>query len=203
MKNSGLVDSKSALVFHSWSPDTGPLVETNEEIWHDIDAALVKGKVEVAAASLRHHLEYVANNLCGELAAQTVFKPDGGYDLGDLLPAAHSRLKKLLSRAATAEMSWGHHAEHDAALELKQKLSDCVAASQIEQWAINKGVHYNAWANFGKTDFAPVIEAFKELVELFQCDDCKGWLYLDNKQTPSGLRCGCGKTAFNLNKKSK
>jgi hypothetical protein len=60
MKSAGLVSSKTSLSFHSWTIDTGPLVESNVEIWQEINTALGKGKVEAAAAALRHHLEYVA-----------------------------------------------------------------------------------------------------------------------------------------------
>ena len=53
MKSAGLVSAKSSVAFHSWTIDSGPLVESNEEIWEEIDAALAKGKVEAAAAALR------------------------------------------------------------------------------------------------------------------------------------------------------
>jgi hypothetical protein len=33
MKSAGLVRSKTSLAFHSWTVDTGPLVESNVEIW--------------------------------------------------------------------------------------------------------------------------------------------------------------------------
>src|ERR1700732_661901 len=59
MKSAGLVTAKTSIAFHGWTIDTGPLVESNQEIWDEITAALAKGKVEVAAAALRHHLEYV------------------------------------------------------------------------------------------------------------------------------------------------
>jgi recombinational DNA repair ATPase RecF len=49
MKSAGLVTAKTSIAFHSWTIDTGPLVESNQEIWDEIDAALAKGKVEAAA----------------------------------------------------------------------------------------------------------------------------------------------------------
>jgi hypothetical protein len=54
---------------------------------------------------------------------------------------------------------------------------------------LTKAVHYNDWANPGKTDFQPVVAAFKVLTDLFQCDSCKSWLFVDNKHQPQGLRC--------------
>ncbi len=53
MKSAGLVTAKTSIAFHSWTIDTGPLVGSNVEIWDEIDAALSRGKVEVAAAALR------------------------------------------------------------------------------------------------------------------------------------------------------
>ena len=52
MKTAGLVNSKSSLAFHGWSIDTGPLVESNDEIWIEIANALARGKVETAAHAL-------------------------------------------------------------------------------------------------------------------------------------------------------
>jgi DNA-binding GntR family transcriptional regulator len=60
MRSAGLVTGKTSIAFHSWTIDTGPLVETDQEIWDEIAAALAKGKVEVAAAALRHHLEFTS-----------------------------------------------------------------------------------------------------------------------------------------------
>ena len=87
MRSAGLVTSKTSVAFHSWTIDTGPLVESNEEIWVEIDHALAKGKVEVAAAALRHHLEYVARHLADQLGAQPRFRADGDYELSELMPA--------------------------------------------------------------------------------------------------------------------
>jgi hypothetical protein len=95
MKSAGLVTGKTSVAFHSWTIDTGPLVETNQETWDEIAAALAKGKVEVAAAALRHHLEYVSRLLADQLGAAMPFRADANYELGDLLPAVLSRMKEL------------------------------------------------------------------------------------------------------------
>jgi hypothetical protein len=49
MKSAGLVTSKTSIAFHSWTIDSGPLIESNLEIWDEIAAALAKGKVECDA----------------------------------------------------------------------------------------------------------------------------------------------------------
>jgi hypothetical protein len=109
MKSAGLVTRRTSLAFHGWAIDTGPLVESNLDIWDDIAASLAKGKVEVAAAALRHHLEYVSRHLADELGATVQFRADGNYELGDLLPPVLARMKYLLGKAADAAQSWGNN----------------------------------------------------------------------------------------------
>lgn len=201
MRSAGLVTAKTSLAFHSWTIDTGPLVESSKEIWDEIGAALAKGKVEVAAAALRHHLEYVSRLLADQIGAMPPFRADGNYELGELLPPVLARMKDLLGKAAAAAQSWGNDAEKLAVRERKDRLSTAAAASNVEQWAVNKAVHYNEWANFGKKDFQPVVGAFKALLACFRCEICESWVHVSPRGNPESLRCGCN--AVNLNLKSK
>lgn len=203
MKSAGLITSKTSLCFHSWTIDTGPLVESSAEIWGEIEAALVKGKVEVSAAALRHHLEYVSRHLADQFGAAPRFRADGNYELGELLPSVLKRLKDLYGQAANAAQSWGNEAAKTAATERKAVLSASNGATNVEQWAVNKAVHYNEWANFGKKDFEPVAAAFKELLDCFQCPTCQSWLYVTPRVAPETLRCACNALQFNLNAKPK
>lgn len=202
MKSSGLVTAKSSIAFHSWTVDAGPLVESNEEIWKEIGAALAKGKVETAAAALRHHLEYASRHLADHIGASLVFRADGNYELGELLPSVLTRMKSLCGKAADAAQSWGKPDAKEAAVSRKTLLSSSNAAINVEQWAVNKAVHYNEWANFGRKDFEPVVTAFKELLDCFTCPDCQSWLYVSpSRGSPESLRCPC--SAVNLNLKVK
>ena len=204
MKSAGLVTTKTLITFYGWTIDTGPLVESNEEIWEEINAALAKGKVEVAAAALRHHLEYVSRHLADQLGASPQFRADGDYELGELLPGVLTRMKKLLGKAAEAAQSWGKSAEKNVAAKRKESLSASAGALNVEQWAVNKAVHYNEWANFGRKDFEPVVAAFKELLGRFRCDTCDSWVYVTPKRGASeSLRCGCNSISLNLKQKSK
>lgn len=198
MKSAGLITSKTSVAFHGWTIDTGPLVESADEIWDEIDAALAKGKVDAAAAALRHHLEYAARLLADQLGATPPFRGDGNYELGELLPSVLKRFKDLLGKAANAAQSW-NDAEAKAAIgERKAALAACNGAATVEQWAVNKAVHYNEWANFGKADFTPVVAAYHELLDRFRCATCKSWLYATPRTTPEALRCLCNKTNLNL-----
>lgn len=203
MKSAGLVTAKTSIAFHSWTIDTGPLVESNVEIWDEIDAALAKGKVEVAAAGLRHHLEYVSRLLADQLGATPQFRADGNYDLGELLPPVLSRMNDLYGKGAAAAQSWKNQDEKDAIARRKSSLSSAAGASNVEQWAVNKAVHYNEWANFGKKDFQPVVVAFKDLLACFRCDKCQSWVHVSPRGIPETLRCGCNAISLNLKAKSK
>jgi recombinational DNA repair ATPase RecF len=203
MRSAGLVTAKTSLAFHSWTIDTGPLVESSKEIWDEIAAALGRGKVEVAAAALRHHLEYVSRLLADQIGATPPFRADGNYELGELLPPVLSRMKDLLGKAAAAAQSWGNDAEKQAAGKRKDALSAAAGASNVEQWAVNKAVHYNEWANFGKRDFQPVVEAFKALLACFRCDTCESWIHVTPRGNSESLRCGCNATNLNLKAKPK
>lgn len=203
MKSAGLVSGRTSLSFHSWTVDTGPLVESTREIWDDIATALDKGKVEVAAAALRRHLEYVSRHLADQIGASLPFRADGNYELGDLLPSVLRRLRDLYGKAADAAQSWSNAEEREAASHQKSVLSTCNGAKSAEEWAVNKAVHYNEWANFGKKDFQPVVAAFKELLECFRCKNCESWLHLSPRSNPEALRCSCNKMNFNLKPKQK
>jgi hypothetical protein len=203
MRSAGLVTSKTSIAFHSWTIDTGPLVESNVAIWEEIEAALAKGKVEAAAAALRHHLEYVSRLLADQLDAKPQFRADGNYELGDLLPAALNRMKELCGKAEAAAHSWGKIADRQAAADLKALLSTSSAAIQVEQWAVNKAVHYNEWANLGKKDFQPVVVAYKELLDCFACGGCGSWLYVTPRVNAEALRGSCNALNMNLKTKTK
>lgn len=197
MKSAGLVTAKKCLAFHSWTIDTGPLVESTEEIWREIAASLGKGNVLGASSALRHHLEYISRLLADQLSAPIPFRADGNYELGDLLPNVLGRMKELYGKAADAAQSWGNAAAKETATKCKTALSQANTAANVERWAVNKAVHYNEWANFGKKDFEPVVEAFKNLLGCFRCEGCDSWLYVTPRTNSESLRCLCG--AINLN----
>ena len=204
LKSAGLVSGKTSVAFHSWTIDTGPLVESNAEIWHEIGKALSKGKVEGAALVLRHHLEFVSRLLADQLGSSPQFRADGSYDLGELLPSVLKRIRELYGKAADAAQSWSNTAARDAASERKRALTTSNAAVSVDQWAVNKAVHYNEWANFGRKDFEPVVAAFKELLDHFQCPSCHSLLYVTPARGPAeSLRCACSSVNLNLVTKPK
>ena len=159
--------------------------------------------VRTAAASLRHHLEYTSRHLEDQLGARPVFGADGNYELGELLPSVLSRMKDLYGKAAESAQSWSNAAAKEIAGARKMTLSSSSGVTNVEQWAVNKAVHHNEWANFGKRDFEPVVSAFRALLDCVRCNDCQSWLYVTPKGIPESLRRPCSATNMNFKMKPK
>ena len=71
-------------------------------------------------------------------------------------------------------------------------------ATQMEQWAVNKIVHYNHWTNMSKPDFEPVVKAYRDLLACFRYKDCDAWLSVTPaKGTPEAIMCDCKKACIN------
>src|SRR6266849_2627964 len=109
------------------------------------------------------------------------------------MPSVLIRFRDLCGKAADAAQSWGYDADKQVALEKKAELSSCNGTVNVEQWAVNKAVHYNVWANFSRKDFEPVVIAFQELLECFRCTACDTWLYVTPRGVPETVRCECNK----------
>jgi wobble nucleotide-excising tRNase len=53
LRTEGVVGAKSAVAFHTWTVETGPVLDEVAEVWDKIDADLAKNEVPTAAARLR------------------------------------------------------------------------------------------------------------------------------------------------------
>jgi hypothetical protein len=102
MQTEGLVDSKGGIAFHSWSVQTGPIVEAASGVWDRNEEDVAKGDMDVAAGRLRRHMEYMAGELADNLGARPPYRGDFSYDLGDLLPAVIGRHGELVKRKRPA-----------------------------------------------------------------------------------------------------
>src|SRR5262249_55871197 len=162
-----------------------------------------RNEVPSAAARLRRHLEYVSRDLADELGAKVKFKADGGYDMGELLNSVVGRHNELLKLAAKAAKSWGDQEQLSRVESIQKKRAQLTVVKDVEQWAINKAIHYNEWANLSKNDFMPVVNAFRDLLQQFRCDkpNCDSWLSLTPRHDPIDLRCACGSFRLNLKEK--
>lgn len=203
MKTEALIGGR--VQFKSWSVDSGPKQwDDSEDVWGEIASSLAKNDVREASAKLRHFLEYISAELCDRLQARVPYRGDGQYQLGELLPPAINRLKELYKKAKEVANSWNLRDKVAAISEVDNAFSTLCATSSAEQWQVNSAVHYNNWANMVKEDFAPVVEAFKALLEGFTCSSCQGHLYVSpGREDPECLRCECNQVNFNLKKKPK
>lgn len=202
MQSEGLVTAKGTMAFHSWSVDAGPIVQESREIWEEIEGAITEGRVSDASAALRRHLEFCGSELADAFGARVPYRPDGNHELGDLLPAALSRHLELLGKAAKSAQDWGNDSAKQLVKERKDTLSTHAKESDVERWAVNAAVHYNAWENFAPEDFRPVAAAFKVLLENFRCASCNSWLRVSPARgTPELLVCPCNSICLNLKPK--
>jgi hypothetical protein len=200
LRSEGVVGKKSAIAFHTWTVETGPVLDEVTEVWDKIEADLAKNDVPAAAARLRRHLEYVASELADDLGAKVSFKADAGYDMGELLSAVIGRQSELLKLAAKAAKSWDDTEQIEKVAAIQKARQDILTASNGEQWVINKAVHYNKWADLSRNDFKPVVSVFKQLLQQFRCpkSKCDSWLSITPRNDPVDLRCACGSLRFNL-----
>jgi hypothetical protein len=203
MRTEGLTEARSAVHFRSWSVDHGPTRWDERDVWTEIDDHLKENDVRAAAALLRNYLEFASAELCHRLRAPVEFRGDAQYQLGELLPAAVTRMRRLLARAKEAANSWNQREVTEQLTGGESKFGMLADASKAEQWQVNAAVHFNSWDNFGKEDFEPVVEAFRDLLGGFTCSDCNEYLRVSpDRETSESLRCECGKTNINLRKKN-
>ena len=132
MRSAGLVTAKTSIAFHSWTIDTGPLVESSLEIWDEIATALGKGRSRPLLGHSVTNLEYVSRHLADQLGATPPFPADGNYELGELLPSVLKRMKDLCGKAAEAAQSWDKTADKDDATKRKSLLSTSNTAMNVE-----------------------------------------------------------------------
>lgn len=203
IRSEGLIGAKAHVAFHTWTVETGPVLDEVAEVWDQIDKDLAKNEVPTAAGRLRRHLEYVAADLADELGAKVKYRADGGYDMGELLSAVISRQGELLKQAARAAKSWGDDEQIKKVEELQKARTEIMKEKGGEDWVINKAIHYNEWATLFREDFKPVVEVFKRLLQLFRCakPKCDSWMSVTPRNEPVDLRCSCGTLRLNLKEK--
>lgn len=199
MRTAQLIKSKAGIELRGWDVDHGPAEWITEDVWAEIDGHVAKNDIRAAAGLLRFHLEHLAAELCDLLGGRVEFRGDGRYELGDLLPAAIGAMNSLLGKAKAAANSWARKDLLTSLAAQEAMFKQAAANANIEQWQINPAVHYNAWANFQRQDFAPVVAAFKALELAFRCADCSELLYTASTgKTKDTLRCGCGRVSYGL-----
>jgi hypothetical protein len=153
---------------------------------------------------LRRNLELIMTELAGNLRGQVMYRPDNRYELGDLLSSVKGAYKKWLGQAAKAANYWNDEAAKSRVEALKAAWATANLAQESENWALNRAVHFNDWANFSKEDFVPVVDAWKQFLDLFTCKSstCTGLIrVVGDRGNEQALRCDCGGLNVNLQAK--
>jgi hypothetical protein len=131
-----------------------------------------------------------------------VYRGTAQHTLGDFLPAAYSRYLRLLRQAKGAASSWSDQEALDRFEEIESVASQCYSRTQAEQWVTNKGLHYDAWYIMEAADLRDVVDAFRDLCDVFQCPDCGALLSVSVAGfEPDSVTCSCKKKFWNLAKK--
>lgn len=202
MKSEGIIKGKNAAQFRTWTVETGPKEWTTDSVWDEIDGHFAKNDVSAAAGVLRRYLEYFGGEASHRLRAAVEFRGDGEFMLGDTLPAATAALGDAFKKAKVAANSWNQTEAIKAVGELEAAFTAAKAQTSIEQWQINKAVHYSAWADFTKNDFAPVVAAFRAFTSNFSCKTCGDMLVVTPERgKKESIRCTCAAINLNFNAK--
>ncbi len=202
MRTEGLIGDGAAVRFRKWDVEHGPTEWDQRSVWEEIKNQLEGDDVRGAAGSLRHFLEYTAGEICHRLRAPVEYRGDAQYQLGDLLPSAVSALGKLLSHGRDVATTWEHFDQAKAIAAKEHAFSRALEDANYEQWQINAALHFNAWDNLSKKDFAPVPIAFKNLVEQFYCSKCETYFEVLPERGPKQVfKCVCGAITVNLGAK--
>ena len=202
MRTEGLTGARSSVSFRSWNVDQGPNRWDERDVWTELNDYVKENDVRAAAALLRNYLEFTSAELCHRLRALVEFRGDAQYQLGELLPAAISQLRKLYARAKEAANSWNQKEIVEELTARSSNFAILAETSKAEQWQVNAAVHFNSWDNLTKQDFQPVLNAFHELLTAFTCVDCGEYLRVSpDRETAESVRCECGRRSINLRKK--
>ena len=204
LKLEGVVEKSRVTEFTNWTLEDGPIAHLMNDLWENIQEDLEKENVPRAAFHLRRGSEEFLENVCDALGAKLIYNSNRRWDFGDWLDAAKSEYKKLLKEAKSSASSWSKQTEVSKFVRLDSLRSKIFAQIPNEQWAINENVHYNTLANMSKQEFVAVVEVFKELYDLFQCQECGGLLEkFPRKGKPEVVKCRCGVSNWNLSHKPK
>lgn len=204
MKATGLVQARSDIRFRSWSVDNGPVYEQGQMFWDRIEEDLDNDDVPSAAHKLRRGLEAELPDIAESINAKVPYRGDAKYEMGELLSSIKAQHAHLLKKANESANSWGRTDELQKVKDFDEKRKKASLSQDRENWAVNLQVHYNEWAGMSKTDFKPVVAAWKEFLDLFVCgnESCESWIGVTSAVgKEESLRCRCDTYHLNLLKK--
>ena len=199
LQSEGVIKARNRIEFSNWTIENGPSVNISGDIWDEIDDDLERNDIPSAAAKLRRGSEEYFSQVCSALHAPVRFNLSGQYELGDLLSGAMAEYRSELKHAKEAANSWGNTDELERLKEIDEFSRNVFTRLNMERWAVNPALHYNQWADFTPQDFKPVVDIFRDLFSIFQCNKCGTLLHLViNGPRPEAVKCNCGEVNWNL-----
>ena len=202
LRQEKIVDSPNLVEFGNWTVETGPRVHHQVVLWEAITTDLDRDDISEAAFKLRRGSEEFFESVCDALGAQITYNSAAQWELGDWLPSAMDQYRFLLKKATRTAQSWSDKEAGANFDELESVRTQIYTRTYTEQWALNALVHYNNWANMTQDDFSPVVEAFRDLFNLFLCSSCTRMIEAVPRGTSAEVvKCPCGKVNWNLRHK--
>jgi DNA repair exonuclease SbcCD ATPase subunit len=200
LRNEGITDKANMFHFVNWNIETGPTLEMEKDLWDRINEDLGKDEVPSAAQKLRRNAECFFENMCDLLGAQIIYRGHHRWNLGDYADSVISTYKKYLARAISNAKRIGDSIRQRDLEDLDRESNEIIKRTNIERWAVNESVHYNKWIALGKNDFLPVVNAFKDLFNLFFCECGSTISLIENvsKEKRKIVSCKCGKIFWNV-----
>jgi energy-coupling factor transporter ATP-binding protein EcfA2 len=202
LQSEGVIHFKNRIEFSNWTIENGPSMNILGDIWDVIEEDLNRNDIPAAAAKLRRGSEEYFSQVCASLHAPVRFKFSGQYELGDLLNGAMSEYKSQLKHAKNAARSWENFKELERLKKIEDHSKGVFEKINLERWAVNPAVHFNQDNDFTLQDFKPVVDTFRELFSIFQCNKCGTFLHLViNGPKVEAVKCDCGNVNWNLKDK--
>ena len=201
LKTEGIVTRKEMIHFLNWNIDTGPIFELEKDLWDSIKEDLTRNDVPSAAHKLRRNAECFFEDVCDFLIAKIPYKGNHQWELGDYAHAAISAYIDYLKKAKLNFQRLKQQEKFEEIDKVEKKSIEIINKSQIEQWIINENVHYNKWTHFSKEDFEPVVNAFKDLFDLFVCNFCGAMITVSHSKgdvPKTTVSCNCGKIFWSI-----
>ena len=202
LQSEGVIQSRNRIEFSNWTIEDGPSLNILGDIWDIIEEDLTRNDIPAAAAKLRRGSEEYFSQVCASLHAPVRFKFNGQYELGDLLNGAMSEYRSQLKHAKSAARSWENFEELERLKKIEDHSKGVFERINLERWAVNPAVHFNQDNDFTLQDFKPVVDTFRELFSIFQCNKCGTFLHLViNGPKVEAVKCDCGNVTWNLKDK--
>ncbi len=202
MKSEGLVRNLQSFV--DWTIAKGPSIISEQNVWSEVEEALLSNEVLQAFKLVQYYLTQVSSILAENLRVRTEYKRDIDYQVGDILFSTLETWAEILGSGISVAATWGR-IDTEAIIQAKLKEARALSTRFKRAWQ-KAGIfeHSANWDDSKTDELRDLAKTARLLLEHIRCnnDRCGGLPYLYPRSgTPEQLRCDCGR--ININLKSK